>query len=136
MALRDSGVLLDASARLQNVRSVGFFGEYLNPTTGQTMVIDLSNGQKQYVPVGTATSLVMTGPTGPGSYILRVFHYAGSALVNWPTGTTGRVNWPSATVDHGSTNSGTVDLYSVYAVGMTGPQASQYYAQAAGVAFG
>ena len=136
MALRDSPIEIDDLGIINHVRSVSFFGEFLNPTTGQTMIVDLSKGQKQYVPVGTGTSIVMTGPTGPGTYLLRVLHYRASALCNWPTGTTGRVNWPSGTVDRGSSTSGTVDLYSIYAVGTTGPQASQYYAQGVGAAFG
>jgi hypothetical protein len=136
MALRDSTVLLDDLGRIQGARNVEFFGEFLNPTTGQTMIIDLSKGQKQYVPIGTQTSILMTGPTGPGTYLLRVFHYNGSATILWPTGVTGRVNWPSGTVDNGSITSGAVDLYSVYAVGITGPQKTQYYAQSAGAAFG
>jgi hypothetical protein len=135
-AIQNSSVSLDDSGRLLKVRSVEFFGEYLNPTTGQTAILDLSLGQKQYLPVGTTTNLVMTGPTGPGSYILRVFHARGSALINWPTGTTGRVNWPSGTQDPGSTMSGTIYMYSIYAVGVTGPQANQYYAQGGGAAFG
>ena len=133
--IQDSTVLLDDLGRLQRARTVEFFGEFLNPTTGQTMIIDLSKGQKQYVPVGTTTWLIMTGPTGPGNYLLRVFHYNSNATVNWPTGTTGRVNWPSGIVDNLSTASGAVDLVSVYAVGITGPQNTQYYAQAGGAPF-
>jgi hypothetical protein len=135
-AIQNSLISIDDSGRILGPRSVEFFGEYLNPTTGQTAVLDLTRGQKQYLPLGTTTNIVMSGPTGPGNYLIRVYHARGTALLNWPTGTTGRVNWPSQTQDPGSTLSGTVDLYSIYAVGVTGPQANQYYAQSAGAAFG
>jgi hypothetical protein len=136
MALRDSGVEIDDSGRVLGARSVEFFGEYLNPTTGQTMIVNLANGQKQWVPIGTTTNIVLTGSTGPANYMLRVYHWQGSAFINWPTGLTGRSNWPSGTHDNGSQFSGTTELFSVYAVGITGPQANQYYLQSGGAAFG
>lgn len=127
---------IDEAGRLTNLKMVNFNAEYQNPTGGQTMIVDLSNGQKQFVPVLTATSLVVTGATGPGNYVLRVYHAGGSSILSWPTGSTGRVNWPSMVVDRGSTTSGAMLLYSLYAVGVTGPNAGQYYAQGGGAAFG
>jgi hypothetical protein len=127
LRINETGGLAD----VYGARSFNFWGEYLNPTTGATMIINLDNGQKQYVPVGTATSLVMTGATGPGNYMLRIYHYNASSLVNWPTGVVGRINWQGQIVDHLSSVSGAIDLVSIYAVGPTGPNNSNYYAQSA-----
>ena len=116
---------------MYGVRTIGFFGEYRNPTGGQTMVVNLTNGQKQYLPVGTGTSIVLTGPTGPGNYMLRVFHYQPSSVLNWPTGGSAAVWWPGGVMGRGSVASGAIDLIAIYANGSTGPDANQYYAQLA-----
>jgi hypothetical protein len=126
--LIDSAVSINDLGDLSGPRTIQFGGEFRNPTGGQTMVINLANGQKQYVPIGTTTSLMMTGPTGPGNYQIRAYHYAATAFINWPTGGAGAVAWPSAVMVKGSVNSGAVDIFSVYAVGSTGPDANTYYA--------
>jgi collagen type VII alpha len=125
----DSVVQLDNAGRLLGAKTFVFGGEHLNATGGQTMIIDLNNGQKQWVPLLTQTSLVLTGPTGPGHFQIRALHARSGALANWPTGVTGRVNWPGASQLNGSLNSGAVSIFNIFAVGATGPQAGQYYAQ-------
>lgn len=129
--IASSQVRIDDAGHVQFARTVEFMGEFRNPTAGATMVIDLSNGQKQWVPVGTATSILMTGPTGPSNHTLRFYHYRGSALLNWPTGGTNGVYWSQASMMRGSVASGAVSIVSVYATGATGPDANQYYAMGA-----
>jgi hypothetical protein len=124
----DSAVSINDLGDLSGPRTIQYGGEFRNPTGGQTYVLNLVNGQKQYLPVGTTTNVVLTGPTGPGSYTLRVYHYAASSFINWATGGSGPVAWPGASMIRGSVNSGTLDIFSIYAVGSTGPDASKYYA--------
>lgn len=127
--VQSSNALLDDADRFFGARTFEFIGEFRNPTTGATAIINLGNGQKQWVPVGTATSIVLTGPTGPGNFQLRFYHYRASALLNWPTGGSAAPFWPGASMVRGSVASGARSIVSIFAVGATGPDANEYYAQ-------
>ncbi len=119
--LKDSGIVIDDSNNMIGARTIQFGLEFQNPTGGMTMTVNWRNGQKQFLPVGTNTTVNFVNPSGPGNYLLRVYHYQANSRLFFPTGVASGVRWQGGTLPTGTVTVDSTDFISVYFDG------SKYY---------
>ena len=116
-----SGSTIDMSNNvLKNVKTVTFYGEYDNGSSGTAKTIDFGNGQNQKVTLTGNCTFTFTAPLGVGTFKLKLIQdTTGGRSITWPS----TVKWPGGITPTPTSTASAIDIISIYYDG------TNYYAQ-------